>query len=38
MVRRVEQTDEGAFLVALERLDALSAVFGKVEVVAEIRG
>ncbi|KAH9063221.1 isoleucyl-tRNA synthetase [Lactarius vividus] len=38
MIRCVERTDEGAFLVALERLSALSTVLGKVEVVAEIRG
>jgi hypothetical protein len=38
MVRCVERTDEGAFLVALERLNALSTVLGKVEVVAAIRG
>ena len=38
MVRCLERTDEGAFLVARERLDALSIVLGKVEVVAEIQG
>jgi len=38
MVHCVERTDEGAFLVALERLGTLSTVLGKVEVVAEIRG
>ncbi|KAH9077901.1 tRNA synthetases class I-domain-containing protein [Lactarius deliciosus] len=38
MIRCVERTDEGAFLVALERLGTLSTVLGKVEVVAEIRG
>jgi hypothetical protein len=38
MVRCVERTDEGAFLVALERLGALSAVLGEVEIVGEIQG
>lgn len=38
MVRCVERTDEGAFLVALERLGTLSAVLGKVEIVGEIQG
>lgn len=38
MVRCVERTDEGAFLVAMERLGKLSAALGKVEVVGEIQG
>ena len=38
MVRCVERTDEGTFLVALERLGALSTVLGKVEIVGEIQG
>ena len=38
MVRCVERAEEGAFLVALERLNALSTVLGKAEVIAEIRG
>jgi hypothetical protein len=38
MVRCVERTDEGVFLVALERLGTLSTVLGKVEIVGEIQG
>ena len=38
MVRCVERTDEDTFLVALERLDTLSTVLGKVEIVGEIQG
>ncbi|KAI9432988.1 tRNA synthetases class I-domain-containing protein [Lactarius indigo] len=38
MIRCVERTDEGVFLVALERLGTLSTILGKVEVVAEIQG
>ena len=38
MVRCVERTDEGAFLVALERLGTFSTVLGKVEIVGEIQG
>lgn len=38
MVRCVERTDEGAFLVALERLGTLSTTLGKVAVVGEVQG
>jgi isoleucyl-tRNA synthetase len=35
-----EQTDErtGVFIVALERLDALSKILGKAEIIGKIRG
>ena len=40
LIRPAEQTDEGAsaLIVALERLDALSKVLGRVEVVAKVQG
>jgi isoleucyl-tRNA synthetase len=40
LIRSAERSDDGAstLIVALERLDALSKVIGKVEVLAQIRG
>ncbi|KAI0305316.1 tRNA synthetases class I-domain-containing protein [Multifurca ochricompacta] len=38
MIRSAEWDGESAFLVALERLEGLSKILGKVEVVAEIQG
>jgi hypothetical protein len=40
LIRPAERSDEGAsiLIVALERLNALSKVIGKAEVVTQIRG
>jgi hypothetical protein len=40
LIRPAERTDEGvsALIVALERLDALSKILGKVEIVAKVQG
>ena len=40
LIRPAEWTDGGAsaFIVALERLDAVSKFLGKVEIVAKFRG
>ena len=39
LIRPVERTDEGAaFIVALERLDAVSEILGKAEIVAKVQG
>lgn len=40
LIRPVERTDEGTgvLIVALERLDALSKILGKAEIVGKVRG
>ncbi len=40
LIRPAQRTDEGASLliVALERLDALSKILGKAEIIGNVRG
>jgi hypothetical protein len=40
LIRPAERTDEGTgvLIVALERLDALSKILGKVEIIGKVRG
>lgn len=40
LIRPAEQIDEGAgvFIVALERLDALSKILGKADIIGKVRG
>jgi hypothetical protein len=40
LIRPAERTDEGTgvLIVALERLDALSKILGKVEIIGKVQG